>query len=84
MKSAYEIGGQSLAGDFFSTHFSAEDPDPQVQRFVADYKRLFGAPPDSFAATAYDAARIVLAPNVPMPPAARAGASRAAGRGLVG
>jgi branched-chain amino acid transport system substrate-binding protein len=57
----YEIGGQSLAGDFFSTHFSAEDPDPQVQRFVADYRRLFGAPPDSFAATAYDAARIVLA-----------------------
>jgi branched-chain amino acid transport system substrate-binding protein len=57
----YEIGGQALAGDFFSTHFSSEDPDPQVQRFVADYKRLFGAAPDSFAATAYDAARIVLA-----------------------
>ena len=56
----YEIGGQALAGDFFSTHFSAEDPDPQVQRFVADYRRLFGSTPDSFAATAYDAARIVL------------------------
>jgi branched-chain amino acid transport system substrate-binding protein len=57
----YEIGGQALAGDFFSTHFSAEDPDPQVQRFVADYRRLFGSAPDSFAATAYDAARIMLA-----------------------
>ncbi|HYY98672.1 MAG TPA: ABC transporter substrate-binding protein, partial [Pyrinomonadaceae bacterium] len=57
----YEIGGPALAGDFFSTHFSAEDPDPQVQRFVADYRRLFGSAPDSFAATAYDAARIVLA-----------------------
>jgi branched-chain amino acid transport system substrate-binding protein len=56
----YEIGGQALAGDFFSTHFSAEDPDPQVQRFVADYRRLFGSSPDSFAATAYDAARIML------------------------
>jgi branched-chain amino acid transport system substrate-binding protein len=56
----YEIGGQALAGDFFSTHFSAEDPDPQVQRFVADYRRLFGSAPDSFAATAYDAVRIVL------------------------
>lgn len=56
----YEIGGQALAGDFFSTHFSAEDPDPQVQRFVADYRRLFGSTPDSFAATAYDAARIML------------------------
>lgn len=56
----YDIGGQALAGNFYSTHFSAEDPDPQVQRFVADYRRLFNAAPDSFAATAYDAARIVL------------------------
>ncbi|MDQ5837470.1 MAG: ABC transporter substrate-binding protein [Acidobacteriota bacterium] len=56
----YEIGGQALSGDFFSTHFSAEDPDPQVQRFVADYRRLFGSTPDSFAATAYDATRILL------------------------
>jgi branched-chain amino acid transport system substrate-binding protein len=32
-----------------------------VQRFVADYRRLFGTPPDSFSATAYDAARIMLA-----------------------
>jgi branched-chain amino acid transport system substrate-binding protein len=57
----YEIGGQALAGDFFSSHFSADDPDPQVQRFVEDYRRLFGNAPDAFAATAYDAARIMLA-----------------------
>src|SRR5215210_2851810 len=56
-----QIGGQALAGDFFTTHFSAEDPDPQVQRFVADYRRLYGSAPDSFSATAYDAARIMLA-----------------------
>lgn len=56
-----QIGGEALAGGFFSTHFSAEDPDPQVQRFVADYRRLFGSAPDSFSATAYDAARIMLA-----------------------
>ena len=56
-----QIGGQALAGGFFTTHFSAEDPDPQVQRFVADYRRLFGTAPDSFSATAYDAARIMLA-----------------------
>jgi branched-chain amino acid transport system substrate-binding protein len=56
-----QIGGQALAGGYFSTHFSAEDPDPQVQRFVADFRRLYGSSPDSFAATAYDAARIVLA-----------------------
>ncbi|HEX8352929.1 MAG TPA: ABC transporter substrate-binding protein, partial [Pyrinomonadaceae bacterium] len=56
----YEIGGQSIAGGFYSSHFSAEDTDPQVQRFVADYRRLFVSTPDSFAATAYDAARIML------------------------
>jgi branched-chain amino acid transport system substrate-binding protein len=56
-----QIGGSALAGGFYSTHFSAEDPDPQVQRFVADYRRLFGSAPDSFSATAYDAARIMLA-----------------------
>lgn len=56
-----QIGGRALAGGYFSTHFSAEDPDPQVQRFVADYRRLYGSAPDSFAATAYDGARIVLA-----------------------
>jgi branched-chain amino acid transport system substrate-binding protein len=56
----YEIGGPALSGDFFSTHFSAEDPDPQVQRFVSDYRRLFNTSPDSFAATAYDATRILL------------------------
>src|ERR1043165_8519653 len=56
----YEIGGQALSGDFFSTHFSAEDPDPQVQRFVSDYRRLFGSTPHSFPATAYDATRILL------------------------
>jgi branched-chain amino acid transport system substrate-binding protein len=56
----YEIGGQALAGDFFSSHFSADDTDPQVQRFVSDYRRLYGSAPDSFAATAYDATRIML------------------------
>ena len=56
-----QIGGDALKGGFFTTHFSAEDPDPQVQRFVADYRRLFGPAPDSFSATAYDAARIMLA-----------------------
>jgi len=56
----YEIGGQSLAGDFFSSHFSADDTDPRVVIFVSDYRRLFNSTPDAFAATAYDATRIVL------------------------
>jgi branched-chain amino acid transport system substrate-binding protein len=56
----FEIGGPALEGNYFSSHYSADDPDPLVQRFVEDYRRLFNVTPDAFAATAYDAARILL------------------------
>ncbi len=56
----YEIGEIAIVGSFFSSHYSADDPDPLVQQFVADYRRLYGSQPDAFAATAYDAARIML------------------------
>ncbi|HYE15544.1 MAG TPA: ABC transporter substrate-binding protein, partial [Pyrinomonadaceae bacterium] len=56
----FEIGGEALAGDFFSSHFSADDSSPRAVRFVEDYRRLFTSTPDAFAATAYDAARILL------------------------
>lgn len=57
----FEIGGQALVGDFYSSHFSAQDTSPRVQRFVEDYVRFYGHTPDAFAAAAYDAARIMLA-----------------------
>ena len=56
----FEIGGPALEGDYFSSHYSADDPDPLVRRFVEDYRRIFNTTPDAFAATAYDAARILL------------------------
>lgn len=56
----FEIGGRALEGDFFSSHYSADDTDPLVSKFVEDYRRLFNMTPDAFAATAYDAARILL------------------------
>ncbi|HEV2864250.1 MAG TPA: ABC transporter substrate-binding protein [Pyrinomonadaceae bacterium] len=57
----YEIGGTALVGAYFSSHYSADDTDPRVQNFVADYRRLYNSVPDAFAATAYDAARVMLA-----------------------
>jgi branched-chain amino acid transport system substrate-binding protein len=57
----YQIGGEDLRGSFFSNHFSVNDPDPAVRTFVEDYIGLHGYPPDAFAATAYDAARIMFA-----------------------
>ena len=55
----YQIGGEDLRGTFFSNHFSVNDPDPAVRSFVEDYIGMHGYPPDAFAATAYDAARIM-------------------------
>jgi len=55
----YAIGGKALNGSFFSNHYSPYDTDPQVEKFVKDYKARYGEIPDALAATAYDAARIM-------------------------
>lgn len=57
--SLYQIGGAALNGCYFSNHYSPDDADPIVQKFVNDYKARFGSVPDALAATAYDAALIM-------------------------
>jgi len=57
--SLYQIGGTALHGCYFSNHYSPDDADPIVQKFVNDYKARFGSVPDALAATAYDAANIM-------------------------
>jgi len=57
--SLYQIGGAALNGCYFSNHYSPDDADPNVQKFVNDYKARYGTVPDALAATAYDAARIM-------------------------
>ncbi|MGI8733680.1 MAG: ABC transporter substrate-binding protein [Pyrinomonadaceae bacterium] len=57
--SLYQIGGTALNGCYFSNHYSPDDADPIVQKFVNDYKARFGSVPDALAATAYDAANIM-------------------------
>ncbi|MEA2206086.1 MAG: branched-chain amino acid transport system substrate-binding protein [Blastocatellia bacterium] len=54
-----QIGGAALTGCYFSNHYSPDDADPLVQKFVTDYKARYGTVPDALAATAYDAARIM-------------------------
>jgi branched-chain amino acid transport system substrate-binding protein len=54
-----EIGGAAIEGAYFSNHYSFDDPSPQVQKFVADYRRSYGVDPDSLSALAYDAARLI-------------------------
>ena len=54
-----EIGGSAVEGAYFSNHYSVEDPSPAVRAFVDDYRRAYGADPDSIAALSYDAARLI-------------------------
>jgi branched-chain amino acid transport system substrate-binding protein len=55
----WEIGGSALNGCYFSNHYSTDDPNPAVQKFVNDYKTRYGQVPDALAALAYDAARVL-------------------------
>src|SRR6185295_15495339 len=54
-----EIGKQALDGSFFSNHYSADDPSPTIQKFIAAYKTRFNAAPDALAGLGYDSAMVL-------------------------
>ncbi len=56
----FELGGAAIEGSYFSNHYSPDDPNPQIQKFIADYKAAFGSVPDSLAALGYDAAKVAV------------------------
>ncbi len=54
------IGGDALNGCYYSTHFSAENTDPAVAKFVAKYKaRWNNEVPGAFSALGYDAVYVL-------------------------
>ncbi len=56
----WQLGGDALNNSYISSHYSADDPAAVIQRFVHDYKLLYGnLEPDAHAALAYDAMRVV-------------------------
>lgn len=55
-----EGGSEPFEGVYFANHFWAGSGDPLVKKFVADYRAKYGVDPDAGAATAYDAARMLL------------------------
>ncbi len=57
----FELGGSAIQGSYFSNHYSPENPDPRIQKFVSDYKATYGGVPDALAALAYDAANVAIA-----------------------
>ncbi len=55
----FELGKEALNGCYISNHYTIEDPDPTVQKFITNFKAKFGETPDALAALAYDAACIM-------------------------
>lgn len=45
----------ALEDCFFSTHVSAEDPNPKVQEFIKKYKEKYNMEPDAMSFLSYDA-----------------------------
>jgi branched-chain amino acid transport system substrate-binding protein len=54
-----EIGGASMNNTYFSTAYTADDPNPVVQNFVNKFKALYNETPDAMAALGYDAGKIL-------------------------
>jgi len=55
-----EAAGTALEGSFYTNHYHAADPRPEVQRFVAAFEKEYNESPDALAALGYDAARVAL------------------------
>ncbi len=49
----------SAEGVYVGAPFSAENPDPTVQKFVQEFRAKFGLTPDGNAALGYDATRLL-------------------------
>jgi branched-chain amino acid transport system substrate-binding protein len=55
-----KIGGNSVEGNYFSTHYAPDVATDKVKNFVAAYqKRYQGKTPDAMAALGYDSAMIL-------------------------
>ena len=54
-----EIGGPAMEGTYFSTHYSPDNPSPEVQDFNTHYRARWHELPDAWAALGYDSALVL-------------------------
>ncbi|MEK4443916.1 ABC transporter substrate-binding protein [Niallia sp. FSL K6-0077] len=47
-------GAENLNNTFITNHYSSEDPDEKIQKFVSAFKDEYGKSPDAFNALGYD------------------------------
>jgi branched-chain amino acid transport system substrate-binding protein len=52
-------GRAALKNTYISNHYSGDNPDPNVQAFRKNYRAKFNREPDSIAALAYDAVKVL-------------------------
>ncbi|MFZ5825396.1 MAG: ABC transporter substrate-binding protein [Bacillota bacterium] len=55
-----DIDWETMAGGYFTNHYSADDQRPEVQKFVKEYEAKYKVKPDALAALAYDATLVLL------------------------
>jgi branched-chain amino acid transport system substrate-binding protein len=55
----FELAGDAIVGNYYSSHFSPDDPDPKVQNFVKKYKARYKSAPSDMSALGYDAAYVI-------------------------
>ncbi|MDI6894986.1 MAG: ABC transporter substrate-binding protein [Bacillota bacterium] len=55
-----ELDFATMEGGYFTNHYSAEDPRPEVKAWVDKYQKKYGSTPDALATLAYDATKLLL------------------------
>jgi branched-chain amino acid transport system substrate-binding protein len=58
----FELAGNAaLEGSYYSTHYSQDNPTPELQRVAPAYRARYGRELDAAAVLGYDAAKVTLA-----------------------
>ncbi|NLW37737.1 MAG: ABC transporter substrate-binding protein [Peptococcaceae bacterium] len=53
-------GPEALNNTYFTNHYSSQDKDPKVVKFVEAFKAKYNKDPDAFAALGYDSVQIMV------------------------
>lgn len=55
-----ELDYATMEGGYFTSHYSPDDPRPEVKTWVESYKAKYNTVPDAFATLGYDATNMLL------------------------
>jgi branched-chain amino acid transport system substrate-binding protein len=56
----HELGGDAVAGSYFTNHYSPNDTTATAAGFIKKYQAKYKTLPDAFTALGYDAAKLLL------------------------